>query len=583
MTHRKTIDQFMWGYQHHYRRNVQSEADHAFKAIGFDSDPVVFLIGFKIAGQRAYDICVEPETGPYAPEDFALVAERAEELYKANPESSIFHTDTNLRERRDRGLRDRARADAISEVFQTHRADGRRKYFTGHSARIGDYEVHVVLGISSKALTAVPQLQTTLRERFDITPSLVHALIDDILHRAEAALYLPYAGSSYLVLGATSAEIVRTATERFVRTALICAGFWFGQDFDQVLSTVSTLPYEGRDGVGMLVLALADNEAVEVVLRLRQPVDLRQTRAVRKLMEAGGAASELLVAEIDMGAKVYGLGRVRDSYDESTEAVFSVAVMGRGVWDLMHGQTRLLSVRDGVAQLPTHILDMHAFKDAVDRLIPGADEQTLTHIAQIVAKHDHGAMLIVSSDAAGEADRLSPQAWAVEPATLSDEMVRQLTAMDGAILVDANGHCHAIGVILDGQAAGKGDPARGSRYNNAIRYLNSDPPPAVIVVYSADGSIDVLPRLQPRVRRRLVPAVVNRFLKLSSNRPPDFAVVYAAWDRVKNLQFYLSAEQCDDVNRARQEVEQWRRENVGMEVIEADLAPNPDMNDSFWL
>jgi hypothetical protein len=34
----------------------------------------------------------------------------------------------------------------------------------------------------------------------------------------------------------------------------------------------------------------------------------------------------------------------------------------------------------------------------------------------------------------------------------------------GGVLIDPNGTCYAIGVILDGIATTKGDPARGSRY-----------------------------------------------------------------------------------------------------------------------
>ncbi len=573
----------MWGYQAHFRTSVRFAANAALEAIGFSGDPIVFLVGFRVAGQHAFDVCVEPETGPYAPSDFANVAARSEELYAANPESTIWHSAGHVHEARHRALRDKMRAEAISEVFRKHHAGTGRTYFTSYSSRIADYEVHVVLGIWSEALENVPQLRTTRRERFDVTPSLVHALIDDILHRAATTLYLPDAGSNLHALGAASTEVVRSATERFVRTVLICAGFWFGNDIDGILSAISALPYEGRFGIGKLVLAKQDDKAVEVLIQLKQPIKIRHMRAVRKLMEAGGAASELLVAELDMSGKVYGLGRVRDGYDESSETVFGVSILGRGAWDLMHGQTRLLSVRDGLAQLPTHVLDVDAFKDAVERLIPGADANILERLAQVVAENDHGAMLVVSSNAAGEASRLSPQAWAVEPTLLSDDLVRQLTAMDGAILVDGEGRCHAIGVILDGQAAGKGDPARGSRFNNAVRYLNSDPPPAVIVVYSADGSIDVLPRLEPRVKQSSVAAAVEHYVRVAAERPPDLAVVSDAWDAVKAFRFYLSADQCNRANQARDAVSRWRRENTMIEVIEADLTPDPDMNATYWL
>jgi hypothetical protein len=69
-----------------------------------------------------------------------------------------------------------------------------------------------------------------------------------------------------------------------------------------------------------------------------------------------------------------------------------------------------------------------------------------------------------------------------------------LTNMDGGVLVDPQGRCHAIAVILDGLAGKKiGTPARGSRYNNSVRYLaGKNVPPTIVLCYSSDGDIKIL-------------------------------------------------------------------------------------------
>ena len=82
-------------------------------------------------------------------------------------------------------------------------------------------------------------------------------------------------------------------------------------------------------------------------------------------------------------------------------------------------------------------------------------------------------MLVISERAADEAARLGSQALTVEPTRLDDSLVRQVTGIDGAVLVDPSGRCHAIGVILDGTATGAGDRSRGARYNSAVKYLAS--------------------------------------------------------------------------------------------------------------
>ena len=94
-------------------------------------------------------------------------------------------------------------------------------------------------------------------------------------------------------------------------------------------------------------------------------------------------------------------------------------------------------------------------------------------------------MLIISSDAETEAGRLAPHATRTRPDDLAPQTLEQLTNMDGGVLVDPRGRCHAIGVILDGTARQNGDPSRGSRYNNAIRYIGSNTPPAVVLCYSS--------------------------------------------------------------------------------------------------
>src|SRR5581483_4432370 len=138
----------------------------------------------------------------------------------------------------------------------------------------------------------------------------------------------------------------------------------------------------------------------------------------------------------------------------------------------------LLAVRDGTPMLPNSPLDVQYFCEIVDRLLPGASISRLVELA----------------DAAGEAERLHPQTSRVTPVEISPAMLVQLTAMDGGIIIDPQGRCHAVGVILDGRSCGGELSARGSRFNNAIRYVRSEAPDAVVVVYSADGKIDILPK-----------------------------------------------------------------------------------------
>ena len=150
------------------------------------------------------------------------------------------------------------------------------------------------------------------------------------------------------------------------------------------------------------------------------------------------------------------------------------------------------------------------------------------------------------------------------------------------MLIDSQGYCHAVGVILDGQACGGEDPARGSRYNNAVRYLESEAPQAVVVVYSADGGIDVLPRIRPRVKQSRVQQAVDQYLSLATPGKRQSGRA-DAWEQVRRLMFYLSEDQCRVLNEARAALNRWAEEHDYFVEIVQPLAPNPDMNGTYWL
>jgi hypothetical protein len=52
---------------------------------------------------------------------------------------------------------------------------------------------------------------------------------------------------------------------------------------------------------------------------------------------------------------------------------------------------------------------------------------------------------------------------------------------------------------------------------------------------------------------------------------------------VKRLQFYLSEEQCDQINKARAALDRWDQEHDRIRVIEPALAPNSAMDETYWL
>ncbi|MFC8829015.1 diadenylate cyclase [Streptomyces sp. NPDC057137] len=575
---KRYIDQFMWGYQDFFRSALETEVDSVFKSVGFHGNPKTTLVGFQVSGQRAFSICIEQGETRYKPSDLESVQQLADQKYAANSDSNSFHSDPRMNESFHASLKNRMRAEALEETLSKLSGEEERVFFAGNAVRVDDYAVHIIISVDRQAVAGVPRISTVKRDRFRIHPSLFHAVTSTTLGLAEQSLYFPDAGTSLRVLHSSPGEVVRSATESMMHALLYCAGYWFGNDSHLLMNSLSALPYEGREGSGRLVLAKSDDPAIDVMVSLSRPISARNMLAVRKILEASGPTADVLFD----GEKVYGLGNINSAYDATTESVFVVTFASRGVWELSHAGVVLLAVRDGIPSLPTYVLDEFYFVDLIERLFPQGDTDLLLEAARAAGDHRHGAMLVISADAAGEAQRLSPQCWSVSPAPLAPELITQLTDMDGAVLLDPSGQCHAIGVILDGEARGEGDPARGSRLNNAVRYLGSDSPPAIVVVYSADGGIDILPHMPSRVRKEDVEKAVTNFLELATRRPPDFESTYRAWDAVKSFVFYLSQAQCDSLNKARNDLEEWRMENNGMQVGESQLEPSAAMNDTYW-
>jgi len=111
-------------------------------------------------------------------------------------------------------------------------------------------------------------------------------------------------------------------------------------------------------------------------------------------------------------------------------------------------------------------------------------------------KIGHGGILVFTDSPEIEVERFKNSCFPVVPFKIAPNDLGSLTAMDGALIIGSDLHCHAIGVILDGVASPEqADQSRGSRYNSAIRYYNHRKKDIsiLIIVVSDDGMINIIP------------------------------------------------------------------------------------------
>lgn len=124
----------------------------------------------------------------------------------------------------------------------------------------------------------------------------------------------------------------------------------------------------------------------------------------------------------------------------------------------------------------------------------------LKDVLKISKQQTKGTMIIVlqTDDAKKESDRLIHTGIKTKKFRVTEENILNITSIDGALIMDQNFNCYGMGIILDTGDLKKDidkneyNPARGARYNSAVRYkeyLKQKDISHYILVVSEDGDI----------------------------------------------------------------------------------------------
>lgn len=483
----------MWAFQHMFRHSAHFGSAHLLGQLcdkpGFDLEPAVYLVGFRIADTENHlPVCVEPGDCPYQPEVFSETLAEMIQLYDAPQSIKVTHpTDWNRADyEQDRLLK--CLRQATLQTIERLPDQSRFKSYCSKFAEVGNYFVGVVIQINRQRYEQWPRLKERLvPPYYKTTASLIDETISEYLKFCWVQLNLPDPGKN-LLYPQRSSEILRAAAERFMYTpaqtgiqqAEISALFG-------ACNTISALRYEGIEGTGELIIARPGHPAVQADIRFEEPVRIGDYRAVRKLLQLCSSGKSLL---FDFQG-VYGLGHVA-RYESEKEDLFVVRFIKHHTWEMLHDGKPLMRTTAGEPRLPV-AFDQESVARNLESCsgVPSDVAQRLALLAERSSRAKHGTMLVISPDAGVEAERLQGQATRIQPRELTEELLGSVVTIDGAVLLDSRGICHAIGVILDGRATEKGNPARGARYNSAIRYVN-EKKNCVVIVVSEDQTVDVI-------------------------------------------------------------------------------------------
>jgi DNA integrity scanning protein DisA with diadenylate cyclase activity len=270
--------------------------------------------------------------------------------------------------------------------------------------------------------------------------------------------------------------------------------------FDQI-NNISSLYYENNASTGRIVFLdykgiKEGHRNVDEILLLAQKVSLYNTRLIRKLLEMCKSG----IALLSDGKFVYGICRIVGKFNEKDENIFVIDFLDLYEWNFVYNKKTLIKINHNEIFLPQNEVSYLEFKLRIKELFPEIDPLNINRLFLIMNKaieQKNGTMLVISRNAKSEINRLKSQGFLVQPKIITPDIVKKITSIDGAVLIDTECVCYGIGVILDGMATTNGDTSRGARYNSAIRYVetiknNKDYSDCLAIVISEDGYVDLV-------------------------------------------------------------------------------------------
>ena len=491
----------MWGYQLHFQILLQRKAENLFNRIDKNLQPNVFLLGILIDQREdRHKICLEPENCGYGVDLFSNIEKLTEELEKVDKESKIMHSHPIAQENHKNRIRSRAWIGAIKMILESEDIYGDTEKYISFPRCIEGFLVFTVLELNNSALNEHYSLtKEKCLGRFKISRSFIESTVDNYLNECYKALNDPNQG--YKTIRHVE-EILRESGEVFMNT-ISQAGDNFGlNDLYNTCNIIASMKYEGTEGIGRLAICNKEHINIRLTFELEEPIELSDYRKVRKFLELSSECSIIISDSVH----IYGLGKIVGKYNPKDESLFIISFKSHFKWEVLHDNNSMMVVEYSLPTIRKDKINRKKFCSDLPRIFKDVENEQIDGLWKIITNasdQKHGTMVVISDNAEKESKRLGKQCFAIKPVKLQPNIIQQITSIDGAILLDRNSTCFAIGVILDGDATEKGDSSRGSRYNSAIGYYEQfrKTTPLLIVTISEDGMTNLIPNLRPQINR----------------------------------------------------------------------------------
>lgn len=580
------IELFMWGYQRLMQISMEYSAKSLFSKIDYKLNPKIFFLGILVEERDGrHPICLEPESCGFTTQSFSDIKRLAAELEKVDEEKLIFNSHPVVQQNHERRITTKSYVEAVNKILKQQNNFSDNDYFVASPTYIEGYWVFTILSLDKNVLNNYYSLsKNKLDNRYRICRSFIDSTIEIYLKECSNALKEPDKGISAIERNVD--ELLRDAGKKFMYTVSSA-----GRNIDglnglyEACNEIASMKYEGAVSIGKMIIAPKDHKNIKISLQLKEPIKINDYRKVRKFLELSTNDTSI----ISDSALIYGLGEIRGKYNSKEESIFEISFTSHFTWMLIHDNNPLMVVEYRDPSLPKEKINREKFYSDFPRLFKGINKEQIDDLWDITmeaTKQKHGTMLVISDIASKEAIRLGKQCFPLKPIKLTENIIQQITSIDGAVLLDRDSTCHAIGVILDGIASDKGDSARGARYNSAIRYFEyaSLKSPLALVIISEDGMINLIPNLKPQIQHSLIVKAISEFKDILNAEKLDHKAFNQGMNFFQEINFYLNKNECYDVNVTRIKIEEkFKKDLEMMKVIYNDLVPNEEMNHSYYI
>ncbi len=283
---------------------------------------------------------------------------------------------------------------------------------------------------------------------------------------------------------------IRSAGDKYVYSLLCGNTQATNLNIHNDLNVLSSLQYEKQSNSGRIIII--PNKATEYLdVSLEQAVPLYHYKKARKLFEI----SDDNVFLIGDSRAIYGIATRETLGQCACNTLLQVQIHGPLNWEILrydpttNNCKSLIHCNNSHYKIKPENYQIDEFRAIVIKRYPTADIEELLSIVNAAVNQKHGTTIVFSPQAMAEAERLKESCFRIKPARIT-QMTHQISSIDGAVLCDMAGVCHAIGIILDGSSSESEDISRGARHNSAKRYKASHPE-CVICVISEDGDMTI--------------------------------------------------------------------------------------------